>query len=180
MSHMGHGVLMQPFMGVMATAPDSDEPMRTHLPGIHGGNMDCKEIVAGSTLYMPVYAEGALFSTGDGHACQGNGELGCTAIECPMSSVRMTFEATDEPFEMLKCDAPSGWITFGFSEDLTNACYEALLNMVKLIQRMYKYSRKEALNLCGAVVDMQVTQIVNGIRGAHAILPHNSIVDIKR
>jgi len=159
----------------MAVAPDSYVPARTHLPGIHGGNLDCKDIVAGSALYMPVPVEGALFSTGDGHARQGDGELGCTAIECPMREVHMTFEALDEPFSMLVCDSPRGWITFGFNKDLTQASYDALKNMVELMMRLYGCSGKEALNLCGAVVDMRVTQLVNGVRGAHAVLPHGAI-----
>ena len=175
-SNEGHMVAMDPFMGVMAVAPNSEGHVRTHLPGIHGANLDCKDIIAGSTLYMPIYTEGALFSTGDGHARQGDGELGCTAIECPMRDVRMTFEVLDEPFEFLKCDSPRGWITFGFNPELTEASYEALMNMVKLMRKLYGFSQKEAMNLTGAVVDMHVTQIVNGIRGAHAVLQHGAIM----
>lgn len=178
-SNMGHQVDMIPFMGVMTVATDSDSPVRTHLPGIHGGNLDCKEVVSGSTLYLPVYTEGALFSTGDGHARQGDGELACTAIECPIQAAKMTFEIVNKPFEFLACDSPNGWITFGFNEELTEASYEALHNMIYLMQKIYNFEFKEALNLCGAVVDMHVTQIVNGIRGAHAILPHCAILDEK-
>ena len=174
-SNAGHIVPMRPFMGVLTVTPDGDKPARTHLPGPHGGNLDCKEVVAGSALYLPVLVDGALFSTGDGHARQGDGELGCTAIECPMREVRLTFELLRQPFEMLACDAPSGWITFGFHEDLTRASYEALENMARLMERLYGFSRKEALDLSGAVVDMHVTQIVNGVRGAHAILPHDAL-----
>ena len=172
-SNAGHIVPMRPFMGVMTVTPDSDAPVRTHLPGVHGGNLDCKELVAGSTLYLPVLVEGALFSTGDGHARQGDGESGCTAIECLMREVRLTFEVVEEPFSMLVCNAPCGWITFGFDEDLTAASYEALRNMARLMGQLYGCSFKEALNLCGAVVDLRATQIVNGVRGAHAILPHD-------
>ena len=164
-SNAGHIVPMRPFMGVMTVTPDSDAPVRTHLPGVHGGNLDCKELVAGSTLYLPVLVEGALFSTGDGHARQGDGESGCTAIECPMREVRLTFEVVEEPFSMLVCNAPCGWITFGFDEDLTAASYEALRNMARLMGQLYGCSFKEALNLCGAVVDLRATQIVNGVRG---------------
>lgn len=92
-----------------------------------------------------------------------------------MREVRLTFELLRQPFEMLACDAPSGWITFGFHEDLTRASYEALENMARLMERLYGFSRKEALDLSGAVVDMHVTQIVNGVRGAHAILPHDAL-----
>lgn len=96
-SHMGHCVPLSPFMGVMAVAPDSDDYVKTHVPGPYGANMDCRDITAGSILYLPVYTEGALFSTGDGHARQGDGESGCTAIECPMKQVSLTFDLIDEP-----------------------------------------------------------------------------------
>ena len=79
-SQRGHRVRMNPFMGVFAVAPAEVASARTHLPDRFGANLDCKEIVPGSTLYLPVFAEGALFSTGDGHAAQGDGECGCTAI----------------------------------------------------------------------------------------------------
>ena len=79
-SHMGHCVPLSPFMGVMAVAPDSDDYVKTHAPGPYGANMDCRDITSGSILYLPIYTQGALFSTGDGHARQGDGESGCTCL----------------------------------------------------------------------------------------------------
>ena len=174
-SHLGHSVPLSPFMGVMAVAPDTDDYVRTHIPGLYGANMDCKDITAGSVLYLPVYAEGALFSTGDGHARQGDGESGCTAIECPMECVSLTFDLIDEPLASPVCNSPKGWITFGFHSDLTEAAYYALMEMCRLMERLYGFSSKEALAMASVAVDMRITQLVNGVRGAHALLPHGII-----
>jgi acetamidase/formamidase len=174
-SHNGFRVSMSPFLGVLTVAPEGDNDVPTHLPGCHGANLDCKDIVAGSVLYLPIYHQGALFSVGDGHARQGNGELGGTAIECPIKEAELKFSIVDERIERPACHSPRGWITFGFDKDVTKACYTALKDMAKLICRLYDVGYKEALALCSVAVDMNVTQIVNGVRGAHAVLPHDSI-----
>jgi acetamidase/formamidase len=173
-SHNGFSVAASPFMGVMTVAPEGDADVRTHIPGSHGANMDCKDIVAGSVLYLPVIHEGAMFSTGDGHARQGDGELGGTAIECPIREANLSFQVVDEHIERPVCNSPRGWITFGFDADVTAACYTALKDMAALISRLHGVSYKEALALCSVAVDMHVTQLVNGVRGAHAVLPHGS------
>lgn len=174
-SHMGHCVPLSPFMGVMAVAPDSDDYVKTHVPGPYGANMDCRDITSGSILYLPIYTQGALFSTGDGHARQGDGESGCTAIECPMEQVSMTFNLIDEPLDSPVCNSPKGWITFGFHSDLTVAAYYALMDMCRLMERLYGFGHKEAMAMASVAVDMKITQLVNGIRGVHALLPHGVI-----
>lgn len=174
-SHMGHCVPLSPFMGVMAVAPDSDDYVKTHVPGPYGANMDCRDITTGSILYLPVYTEGALFSTGDGHARQGDGESGCTAIECPMKQVSLTFNLIDEPLDNPVCNSPHGWITFGFHSDLTVAAYYALMDMCRLMERLYGFGHKEAMAMASVAVDMKITQLVNGTRGVHALLPHGVI-----
>ena len=174
-SHMGHCVPLSPFMGVMAVAPDSDDYVKTHVPGPYGANMDCRDITAGSILYLPVYTEGALFSTGDGHARQGDGESGCTAIECPMKQVSLTFDLIDEPLDNPVCNSPHGWVTFGFHSDLTVAAYYALMDMCRLMERLYGFGHKEAMAMASVAVDMKITQLVNGTRGVHALLPHGVI-----
>lgn len=174
-SHMGHCVPLSPFMGVMAVAPDSDDYVKTHVPGPYGANMDCRDITTGSILYLPVYTEGALFSTGDGHARQGDGESGCTAIECPMKQVSLTFDLIDEPLDNPVCNSPHGWITFGFHSDLTVAAYYALMDMCRLMERLYGFGHKEAMAMASVAVDMKITQLVNGTRGVHALLPHGVI-----
>lgn len=162
-------------MGVLAVAPDSAEPVSTHPPGLHGANLDCRELIEGSTLYLPIFTEGALFSVGDGHAAQGDGESGCTAIECPMKEVRIRLEIQEGSFGSPVADTPGGWVAFGFSESLTDASYNALGNMVHLMERLYGYEYREALSMCSVAVNLRITQIVNGIRGVHAILPKGSI-----
>lgn len=174
-SHMGHCVPLSPFMGVMAVAPDSDDYVKTHVPGPYGANMDCRDITTGSILYLPVYTEGALFSTGDGHARQGDGESGCTAIECPMKQVSLTFNLIDEPLDNPICNSPHGWITFGFHSDLTVAAYYALMDMCRLMERLYGFGHKEAMAMASVAVDIKITQLVNGTRGVHALLPHGVI-----
>lgn len=174
-SNEGHRVAMCPFMGIYAVVPEGGEAFTTYVPGVHGGNLDCRELTAGSTIYFPVFHEGALFSVGDGHAAQGNGELGCTAIECPYDQVKLTFELIHEEAEFMVADTPAGWITFGYDEDLTNAAYMALGHMVRFMEKQYGFHKREALAMASLLVDMNVTQIVNGVRGAHAVLPHGSI-----
>ncbi|MBS5645570.1 MAG: acetamidase/formamidase family protein [Clostridiales bacterium] len=176
-SNEGHKVPMRPFMGIYAVAPAGNEGITTHYPGPYGGNMDCKALTQGSILYFPVFQEGALFSTGDGHAAQGDGEMGCTAIECPYDKILLSFEVIDrQVISSPVARTPEGWVTFGYAEDLTDATYMALDNMVKLLMELYGFHYREALTVASISVDMRVTQIVNGIRGAHAVLPYGSII----
>lgn len=173
-SNQGHQVQLRPFMGNIALVPEGKDPVSNHIPGAHGGNIDCKALTAGSILYLPIMHEGALLSIGDGHACQGDGELGGTAIECPMQTIKLSFDILDYTIKYPVANTPSGWVTFGFDEDLTEASYIALRNMISLLQELYHFHYEEALAIISLTVDMRVTQIVNGIRGAHALLPHNS------
>lgn len=167
---------LQPFMGVMGTAPAEPGVHQTAPPRYCGGNIDCKELVRGSTLYLPVSVDGALFSTGDGHAVQGDGEVSGTAIECPMDFVDITLTARDDmQLTTPIANTPAGWITFGFSEDLNEATAVALDEMVKLMQQFFSIKKEEATALASATVDLHITQVVNGVKGVHAILPHGAI-----
>jgi len=175
-SNRGHKVTLKPFMGIMGMPPD--------LPGIHptapprscGGNMDCKELVSGSTLFLPIPVEGGLFSVGDGHAVQGDGEVACPALECPMELVDLKFTVRDDlHLDMPRAQTPSAWVTMGFHEDLDEAMIMALEGMLNLMQDLFGVERKEALALASLVVDLRITQIVNGVRGVHAVLPHGAL-----
>jgi len=175
-SHAGHTVPLRPFMGVLGLPPAEAGLHSTHPPRVTGGNIDCKELVPGSTLYLPIAVPGALFSVGDGHAAQGDGEVGSTAIECPMAFVDLTFDLLpDLKINAPRANTPAGWIVFGFHEDLKEATYDALNGMVDLVAELYNVGRKEALALCSPAVDLRITQIVNGVCGVHAILPHGFI-----
>lgn len=172
----GHTVTLHPFMGVMGVAPDTPGQHSTIPPRRWGGNMDCKELVTGSTLYLPIGVEGALFSTGDGHAAQGDGESGGTAIECPMERVELTFHLRDDlPLTTPIAKTPAGWLTLGFHEDLDEAAMIALEAMFALMGRQYGIGRVDAIALTSVVVDLRVTQIVNGVKGIHALLPFGAL-----
>lgn len=172
----GHTVALRPFMGVMGLPPAESGQHSTLPPRPWGGNIDCKELVAGSTLYLPIAVEGALFSTGDGHAAQGDGEASTTAIECPMEEVVFTFSLhADLPLSLPRAETPAGTITFGFHVDLDEATYLALEGMLGVLGERYGITRQEALGLASVAVDLRITQIVNGVCGAHAILPHHAI-----
>jgi len=172
----GHCVALHAFMGVMGMPPDEPGVHSTAPPRPCGGNIDCKELVAGSTLYLPVSVPGALFSVGDGHAAQGDGEVSRTAIECPMDLVDLTFRLRDDiRLSTPRANTPPGWITLGFHKDLNVANRTALNAMLDLIVEQYKVERVQAFALASLVVDMRVTQIVNGVAGVHAVLPHGAI-----
>lgn len=172
----GHSVALEPFMGVMGMPQDVMGFQPTATPRLTGGNIDCKELVAGSTLYLPIDVQGGLFSIGDGHARQGDGEIGGTAIECAMKLVDLTFDLVDNPIiPTAYANTPKGWITFGFDEDLQVAHDKAVIAMQEFIGKRYKVLPEIALGLMGVVVDMHITQSVNGVQGVHAILPHGAL-----
>ena len=175
-SQHGFSVALRPFMGIMGMPPDEPGRHSTIPPRFCGGNIDCKELVSGSTLYLPMAVEGGLFSTGDGHAAQGDGEVGGTAIECPMERVDLTFRL-DEALRLTTpmANTPAGWVTMGFHADLNEAAMIALDAMFELMQRFYGLRRIDAAALASVAVDLRVTQLVNDVRGVHAILPHGAI-----
>ena len=172
----GHEVTLHPFMGVMGMPPEEEGYHSTAPPRVTGGNLDCKELTVGTSLFLPIAVSGGLFSVGDGHAAQGDGEVCVTAIECPMERVALTFRLHPNlTLTAPRALTPAAWITFGVHEDLQEATYLALDAMLGLIGEQYGVERGEALALASVVVDMRVTQIVNGVRGVHAVLPHGAL-----
>lgn len=165
---------LAPFLGVMGVAQDVEGPQSTFPPGVHGGNMDCKELVAGTTLFLPIFVPGALFSCGDGHAVQGNGEMAGPALACPMSSL-LSFEVLPQTLTLPRAKTPEGWFTFGFHSDVNEAWFLATQEMVQLMTELHPLTPKEALGLSSLVVDLSLTQVVNGVRGVHAFLPHAAL-----
>ena len=160
-----------PFPGVLAVAPEGVLPVRTHIPGPHGGNLDCKELTEGSCLTLPVSHHGGLFSIGDGHALQGDGESGGTAIECPFKKITLRISAVNQILNSPLAERETHYITFGFDEGLTTAAYQALYEMRRLLHAVFGISENQAMTLCSVGADLHVTQIVNGIRGVHCLLP---------
>lgn len=174
-NHTFH-VGLSPFLGLMGVAPVEPGVHSTSPPRYCGGNIDCKELVKGSSLFLPISVEGALFSVGDGHALQGDGESSGTAIECPMDFVDLTLTVREDmKLKNPIANTPAGWLTFGFNEDLNEAAAVALDEMVMLMQQFYGIKKVEATALASVAVDLRVTQVVNGVKGVHAILPHGVI-----
>ena len=166
----GHTVRLRPFLGVLGMPPIGHGIHSTTPPRRQGGNIDCKELVAGTTLYLPIPVDGALFSAGDGHALQGDGEVSGTAIECP-SRAQLTLDVRDDLRLEWPCARIDGaWLTFGFDEDLGAAARIAVDGMIALMQREHGVVASDALALASVVVDLRVTQVVNSQLGVHAVL----------
>lgn len=172
----GHTVRLRPFLGVVGLAPAEPGIHSTTPPRTVGGNIDCKELIAGTTLYLPVAVPGALLSLGDGHGTQGDGEVSGLAIECAMERVVVTLDLLpDLHLSTPRAETAEGWLTFGFHEDLNEAAHIALEAMLVLMAERFGLARTHALALASLVVDLRITQIVNGVRGVHAVLPHDAI-----
>jgi acetamidase/formamidase len=173
---IGREVELGPFLGVIGMPPEEPGIHSTGPPRPSGGNIDCKELVAGTTLYLPIAVDGALLSAGDGHAAQGDGEVSQLAIEAPIERAQLTIGVRDD----LVLDAPiawtpEAWLAFGFDEDLDEAAAIAIDGMLGLMGRELGLERREALALASVVVDLRVTRLVNGARGVHALLRHDAI-----
>lgn len=171
----GHQVRLNPFMGVMGMPPAEAGQHSTQPPRLTGGNIDCKELVAGTILYLPIAVAGGLFSTGDGHAAQGDGEVSRTAIECPIDEARLTFHLhSDIHLTTPRAWTETCWLTFGFDENLNIAAQTALDAMLDLMVEKHEVTRADALALASIVVDLRITQVANKVFGVHAVLPHNA------
>jgi acetamidase/formamidase len=167
----GLKVPMRPFFGQLAVAPPKDfGRQNSKEPREFGGNLDCKELIAGSTIYLPVWNEGGLFSTGDGHAAQGDGEVNGTAIE---TALKGTFEFNvrkDLRWRLPRAETATHVITFGLNADLDHAARQALREMIDWITVLTGISNDEAYSLSSFAVDLHVTQTVNNIKGVHAMI----------
>ncbi len=172
----GREVSLHPFLGVIGMPPDESGVHSTAPPRVCGGNIDCKELVAGTRLYLPISVDGALLSAGDGHAAQGDGEVSQLAIEAPVERARLTLSVRDDvPLEWPAAWTPEAWLTFGFDPDLDEAAAVAIDGMLDLMGREHGLERREALALASVVVDLRVTQVVNGAQGVHARLAHDAL-----
>jgi acetamidase/formamidase len=175
-NQFGHTVQLRPIMGIMGMPPAEPGTHSTFIPRFCGGNLDCKELITGSTLFLPIPVDGALFSIGDGHAVQGDGEVGGPALECPMEQVEIEFRLrNDLHLSMPRALTPVGWITFGLHEDLNEALVMAVEEMLELMQEFLHCERKDALGLASLTVDFRITQAVNLMKGVHAILPMSAL-----
>ncbi len=172
----GRCIQLRPFLGVMGMPPNAPGRYPTAPPRLWGGNLDCKELVAGSSLYLPIPVDGCLFSAGDGHGVQGDGEVSGVAIECPVESVRLRLtNRADLHFKRPRARIHDAWLTFGVGEDLDEAMVMAVDEMLDLIVEQQAVDRREAIALATLMVDLRITQVVNGVRGVHALLKDEAI-----
>jgi acetamidase/formamidase len=167
----------RPFFGVIGLAPPPAwGPQGSIPPHRYGGNIDCKELTAGTRLTLPVLAEGALLHVGDGHALQGDGEVCVTAVETGLTgTLRLVLEKGAAP-PLPVAETPDALITFGFDPDLDRAAEIALIAMMRRIEALSGLDPEAAYRLCSLVVDLRVTQLVNQRKGVHAVLPR-AVVD---
>ena len=163
----GLRVRYRPFCGVMGVAPDSDVPTEAMPPGFHGGNMDVRHLTAGSRLLLPVQVDGGLFSVGDVHAAQGDGEVCVTAIECPGAvTVRIGLIKGANLEAPHYFTAPEGtvgrsYVTTGIAPDLMDACKQAIRRMIGELTTNAGLSREEAYIFCSVAADLRVHEIVD-------------------
>jgi acetamidase/formamidase len=172
---LGLEVTLAPFLGVMGMPPPQTGVHPTFPPRRWGGNIDCKELVAGTALYLPIPVDGALVSAGDPHAAQGDGEVSSTAIETT-AEAQLTLDVRDDlPLEWPIARIDGAWLTFGFDEHLGVAAKIATDGMVGLMGWELGLGEHDALALASVGVDLRVTQVVNGQVGVHAVLRDDAI-----
>lgn len=176
----GYTVAIAPFLGVVGMPPAEPGQHSTVPPrAAGGGNIDCRELVAGSTLYLPVTVPGALLCLGDGHAAQGDGEVAGTAIECAMTTEIRLDLTTNPPVPGIHAVTPAGRITFGFAEDLDEAMADALEAMLAWMSALFGMDKAAALALASPAVSLRVTQVANETWGVHALLPDGALRDVQ-
>jgi len=167
----GIEIPLHPFFGSMGIAPPLAGKLNSGPPWMHAGNMDNKELVAGTTLYIPVHAKGALFETGDGHAGQGNGEVDITALETWLTGTFRFVVHKDQRLLWPRAETPASYISMGFDEDLEIATEMAVRNMIDFLVTEKHLSRDDAYALTSVAVDVDITQLVDGKVGVHAMCP---------
>jgi acetamidase/formamidase len=163
---------MRPFFGSIGVAPpEVTGRIGSGPPWIHGGNMDNKELVAGTTLFLPVHAKGALLLVGDGHAGQGNGEVDITAMETSLIGTFQLIVRKDMHLRWPRAETPTHYITMGFHEDLNEATKMAVHEMIDFLVSEKHLSRDDAYMLSSVAADLNITQLVDGNKGVHASIP---------
>ena len=172
----GREVSIRPFLGVIGMPPAERGIHSTIPPRACGGNIDCKELTAGSRLFLPIPVRDALVSVGDGHAAQGDGEVSGLAIECPMDRVELTLNLRDDlELRGPLAETAAGTLALGFGATLDDAAAMALDGMLRFLEARLGTSRTDALALASVAVDVRVTQMVNGQVGVHAVLPPDAL-----
>ena len=170
----GQGITLKlaPFWGKIGVAPAATMgAVSSGAPGFYGGNFDNKELVAGSVLYLPVQVSGALLSFADGHALQGDGEVSVSALETSLRGTVQIFVRKGKRLLWPRAETPTHFITMGLDADLNEAARLATHDMIEFLVSEKGLSREDAYLLCSLAADLQVTEVVDGIKGIHAMLP---------
>ncbi|HSC36743.1 MAG TPA: acetamidase/formamidase family protein, partial [Chitinophagaceae bacterium] len=168
----GIDIPLHPFFGSMGVAPPKEAGRwNSAPPWIHGGNLDNKELVAGTTLFLPVHIKGALFEIGDGHAAQGNGEVDITAIETSLKGNLQFIIHKGKKLSWPRAETPTHIITMGCDRDLNAATRIAVREMIRYLMEEKKLSQADAYMLASVAADVNITQLVDGNVGVHAMLP---------
>jgi acetamidase/formamidase len=172
---------LKPFFGVMAVAPPAAwGSLSTLPPRRNGGNLDNKELVAGTTLYLPIHVDGALFSVGDGHGVQGDGEVCVTAIETGLVGTFELHLREDMHLTWPMAETPTHIMTMAFDPDLDDCVVIALRSMIDLIVARTGIAKAEAYALCSLAADLRITQVVNGNKGVHVMLDKSLLQKARR
>src|SRR5882672_6476998 len=168
----GIEIPLHPFFGSMGVAPpETTGKFSSNPPWIHGGNLDNKDLVAGTTLYLPVHAAGALFEVGDGHAGQGNGEVDITALETSLVGTFQFVVRKDMHLRWPRAETPTQFITMGLHEDLNEATKLAVREMIDFLMTDKHLSRDDAYMLSSVAADLSITELVDGNKGVHMSIP---------
>jgi len=176
----GMALPAHPFFGVMGAAPaPSVGRVSSVMPSTFGGNIDNKELGAGAVLYLPVAVEGGLFSCGDGHATQGDGEVCLTAVETGLTGTFKIDLVKGANLEAPYAETKTHLIAMAFDEDLDEAARVALRRMIALVVARTTLSADDAYMLCSLAGDMHVTQLVNRSKGIHVMMPF-ALLDQKK
>ena len=168
----GVTVPLAPFFGSMGVAPPSDAGRWSSVPPwIHAGNIDNKEMVAGTTLFIPVHVAGALFEAGDGHAAQGDGEVDQTGIETSLRGRFQLIVRKDMSIEWPRGETPTHHIAMGSDEDLAEATRIAIQQAIALLGDVYDIAPRDAYQLISVACDLRITQLVDRKVGVHVMIP---------
>jgi acetamidase/formamidase len=168
----GIEIPLRPFFGSMGVAPpESVGRIDSAPPWIHGGNLDNKDLVAGTTLYLPVHVKGALFQVGDGHAGQGDGEVDITALETSLIGTFQLIVRKDMHLKWPRAETPTHFMTMGLNEDLGEATRTAIREMIDYLVTERHLSRDDAYMLASVAADLSITELVDGNKGVHMMIP---------
>ena len=178
-AHFAEGIEipLHPFFGSMGVAPpESSGRLSSAPPWIQAGNLDNKDLVAGTTLYIPVHAPGALFQVGDGHAGQGDGEVDITALETSLVGTFQFVVRKDMHLHWPRAETPTHFITMGLHEDLNEATKLAVREMIDFLMNEKHLSRDDAYMLASVAADLHITELVDGNKGVHMMIPKSIFV----